>query len=504
MARRPARRRSRPALPAAPPPSRPIVSSLPRLSLLNPAQVEQIHEASLHILARTGVDFKSRPALDYFRRAGARVEGERVYLERALLEQCLATAPARYTLHARNPANTITIGGDTCAVMPGGGPAYVLDLEGQRRPGALADVENFARLSAMSPQVHVVARKAVEAQDVPVALRHLACWRAVLTLTDKPAQSGMVGGAAEAEDVLHMLAIVFGGEARLDGKPVMHCSVNANSPLLYDRPMLESLLLFARYGQPILISPFVMSGVTGPTTLAGALAQHNAEVLAGVALTQLVRPGTPVLYGTASSNVDLRSAAPAIGSPESAISIAVCAQLARHYGLPCRGGGALTDSPIPDAQSNYERMFTLLTSLLSGVNFLMHGLGIIESYLTISYEQFVIDLELLDMLRRLTQPLEISPETLALETIHQVGPGGHFLEASHTLRHYREAHFLPQLSLRQGYEQWQAQGARDTVRRANERCRELLAGYTRPAISSEIEAKLDEFIESRKKQLSAL
>lgn len=496
------RRRGEQVQPVNPfPASQPLVLGLPRLNFLTNGQLEQIHEASLTILARTGLRFSSPAAVAYFRQAGARVSGDHVYLERDLIDACLKQAPAQYTLHARNPQNSVTIGGDSCAVMPGGGPPYVRDLEGQRRPGTLADVENFARLSAISPEVHVMARKAVEAQDVPVPLRHLECWRSILTLTDKPGQSGFVGGQAEAEDVLAMLALVFGGEAAIDGKPVAHCSVNANSPLLYDTPMLESLIAFARYGQPILVSPFVMAGVTGPTTLAGALAQHNAEVLAGITLVQLIRPGTPVLYGTASSNVDLRNANPAIGSPESAISIAICAQLARHYNLPCRGGGALTDSPLPDAQSNYERMFTLLISILSGVNFLMHGLGILESYLTLSYEQFVIDLDLLGMVRHLAQPFDISAETLALDTIHMVGPGGHFLEAAHTLRHYRQAHFMPHISLRQPFEQWAAAGAKDATQRANERCREMLASYVQPPIDSKIIDQLDNFIEQRRARL---
>jgi trimethylamine--corrinoid protein Co-methyltransferase len=481
--------------------AQPLVSSLARLNFLTESQVEQIHEASLTILARTGIVFDSEEAVTHFRQAGARVEGKRVYLDRDLIEACLGTAPSQYTLHARNPANRVTVGGEACVVMPGGGPPFVRDLDGSRRPGTLADLENFARLSSMSPEVHVVARKAVEAQDVPVTVRHLACWRSVLTLTDKPVQSGFVNGRAEAEDVLAMLALVFGGEAAIDGRPVAHCSVNANSPLLYDRPMLESLLAFARYGQPILISPFVMAGVTGPTTLAGTLSQHNAEVLAGIALTQLVRPGTPVLYGTASSNVDMRNAAPAIGSPESAMSIAACAQLARHYGLPCRGGGALTDSPLPDAQSNYERMFTLLISVLSGINFLMHGLGILESYLTLSYEQFVIDLDLLAMIRRLVQPFEVSEETLALDTIQAIGPGGHFLETQHTMRHYREAHFIPHISLRQPYEQWEAEGAKNAGQRANERCRQMLESYVKPPIEPELEDRLDDFVEHRKRVL---
>ena len=471
--------------------------------VLNENQIEQLHQAALTILARTGVVFNSPEALGYFRQAGARINENRVYLTPDLIEHALSTAPSAYKLHARNPANSLTIGGESCAVMPGGGPPFVRDLEGLRRPGRLADVENFARLSQMSPDVHVMARKAVEAQDIPAVARHLECWRAVLTLTDKPAQSGFVYGRAEAEDALQMLSIVFGGENAIEGKPVAHCSVNANSPLLYDKPMLESLIAFARYGQAILISPFVMAGVTGPATVAGALAQHNAEVLAGMVLVQLVRPGTPVLYGTASSNVDLRTAAPAIGSPESALSIAICAQLARRYSLPCRGGGALTDSPIPDAQSNYERTMTLLISILSGVNFLMHGLGILESYLTMSYEQFIIDLELLAMVRRLVEPFEISPEALALEAIEAVGPGGHFLEAQHTLRHFREAHFLPKLSLRQPFEQWEQEGAKDAVQRANDRCRDLLEAYVKPNMDTDIADRLHDFVERRKSALLA-
>lgn len=483
--------------------SRPIRSGLPRLDFLTPDQVQQVHAASLSILARTGVTVTSDDALEVFVRGGARVarEAQRVYLEPALIEQALATAPDRYTLHSRNSANNVIIGGEYCAVMPAGGPPYVRDLEGVRRAGTLADVENFTRLSAMSSEVQVLARKAVEAQDVPVAIRHLACWRAVLLLSDKPVTSGFVGGRPEAEDALQMLAAMFGGESALDGRPVAQCNMNVNSPLHYDKAMVEGLLAFARLGQPVIITPFVMAGVMGPATLAGALAQHNAEVLAGVVLAQLVRPGTPVVYGTATSNTDLRTGAPAIGSPESAVSVAVCAQMARHYRLPCRGGGALTDSPVPDAQSNYERMMVLMTSVLSGVNFMLHGLGILESYLTVCYEQFVIDLELIAMLRELVRPLEINTETLALDTIHEVGPGGFFLDAPHTLRHHRHAHFLPHISQRLPYEQWVAAGRQDAVQRANTRCRELLDSYVQPPVDSAAVGRLEAWVERRTDEL---
>ena len=483
-------------------PVRPFTLPPNRFNLLSPGQVEQIHIASLKILARTGVRFHDDTAVSLFKTAGAKTVGQHVYLEKELIEHCLALAPAHYTLQARNPQNNVTIGGDSCAVMPGGGPPFVRGLDGIRRPGTLADVQNFAKLSQLSPDVHVMARKAVEAQDVPVAIRHLECWRTILTLSDKPGQSGFVNGRSEAEDVLQLLAIVFGGDSAIDGTPVAHCSINVNSPLLYDTAMLEGLMAFAHYGQPILITPFVMAGVTGPTTLAGALAQHNAEVLAGLCLVQLVRPGTPVLYGTATSNVDLRNGNPAIGSPESAQSIAICAQLARRYNLPCRGGGALTDSPIADAQSNYERMFTLLTSVLSGVHFLMHGLGILESYLTMGYAQFVLDLDLLGMVRQLVRPFPINEDTLALDTIDAIEPGGHFLATPHTMQHFREAHFYPQVGLRLPVEQWQAEGSQDASQRATERCRELLANYEQPEMDTAVADALENFIAARKQKLN--
>ena len=481
--------------------ARPIVSALPKLNILTETQLEQIHSASLSILARTGLVFNSEQALALFRSAGARVVGQRVYLERSLVEAALATAPAQFAVHARNPANNLNLGGDTCLTMPTGGAAYARGLDGERRPGTLADLVNLTKLSTLSAEVHVLARKAVEAQDVPVTVRHLECWRVVLTLGDKPAVSGTVGGQLEAEDILQMLAALYGGEDAIRNRPVTICNTNANSPLLYDQPMLEGALAYVRWGQPVIMTPFVMAGVMGPATLAGALAQHNAEVLAGVVLTQLARPGAPVIYGTATSNADLRSGAPAIGSPESAVSIAACAQLARHYHLPCRGGGALTDSQLPDAQANYERMMTLMISVLSGVNLMMHGLGTLDSYLTVDYEQFIIDTELIAMLRRLVQPLDVSEETLALDTIDAVGPGGFFLDAPHTLRHYRQAHFLPQISQRLPHDQWLAEGGLSAAQRANAVCRERLASYVQPALDPQAAGRLDDFIERRKAQL---
>ncbi|MFQ5409205.1 MAG: trimethylamine methyltransferase family protein [Anaerolineales bacterium] len=282
-----------------------------------------------------------------------------------------------------------------------------------------------------------------------------------------------------------------------------HCSVSVNSPLLFDAPMLEGLIAFAKLGQPVLIAPFVMAGVSGPATMAGALAQHNAEVLAGISLVQLVRAGTPVLYGSATSNADLLSGAPAIGSPESAISTVVSAQLARYYNVPSRGGGALTDSPVPDSQSGYERMFTLLASVLSGTHYLMHGVGILESYLTMSYAQFAMDLDLLAMVREFVRPFSITPETLALDAIAEVGPGGMFLDVAHTLERFREVHFRPQIAIRQPFEQWQAAGAIDATARARAHCRILLANYMEPPMDSAAANRLENFVDARRREILA-
>lgn len=468
-----------------------------RLTLLDDAQIEQLHRASLDILEGTGITFKHPDALAQFRQAGCLVHDERVCLDRSVVEQALATTPSCYTLKSRYGVADVTVGGDNLAVMPAGGPPFIYDLDRRRRPGTLTDLRDLIKIAHTAPRINVMARKLVDPPDIPPETRHLLAWHACLTLSDKPVQSGFAGGRREAEEVLELLALAFGGEDQLRGVPRAQTNVNVNSPLVYDGAMLEGLLAFAQWGQPVQISPFVMAGVTGPSTLAGALAQHNAEILAGMVLTQLVNPGTPVLYGSATSNVDLRTGAPATGSPESAASVAISAQFARFHGLPSRGGGALSDAPVPDQQSAYERMMLLMTSVLSGVNFVMHGAGILESYLTVSPAQMAMDLEMLDMLATFLAPLDIDDTTLALDTIDEVGPGGMFLQTSHTLARYRDVHFLPVIGLRKTYEQWQSEGGESVLTRAENRCREMLDRYRPPEVPAPVRDAMDDYVDKR-------
>ncbi len=483
------------------PPPRQIINRHPKLALMSDDQAAAIHAASLRILETTGVIFREEKAVSLFRDAGTRVDGERIYIGSDLIARALETAPAIYTLRAADPTFDVNVGGDHIAVMPAGGPPFIYDLDRQRRPGTVADLDMLVKLAHVSPAINVVGRKMIEAQDVAPPSRHLPCWQSCLTLSSKPVQSGFVHGGYEARDVMRMLSIVHGGDDAVRGTPRAQTNVNVNSPLVFDRPMTEALMVFAEWGQPVQVSPFVMAGVSGPATMAGALAQHNAEILAGVVLTQLVRPGAPVLYGSATSNVDLRSGAPAIGSPESAFAIAASTQLARFHGLPSRAGGALTDSPIPDMQSAYERAMTLTTSVLSGVNFIMHGAGILESYLSVSPAQLVMDCEMLDSLGVLTGPLEVNEDTLALDVINAVGPGGMFLGSEHTQSRFRDVHFLPEIAVRQGHEQWQAEGGHDALARAEDRCRELLENYVAPEMNDGVREELDAFVKIRTRDI---
>ncbi len=494
------RRLAEDAAPAAQPP-RQIINRHPKLALMSDDQVATIHAASLRILETTGVVFREERAIAAFRKAGAGVDGERVRLGGDLIDAALATAPDTYTMAAREPGFDVTVGGDHLAVMPAGGAPFIYDLDRQRRPGNLDDLAMLVKLAHLSPAINVVGRKMIEAQDVPPPTRHLPCWQTCLTLSSKPVQSGFVHGGYEARDVIEMLAIVFGDEDAVRTTPRAQTNVNVNSPLLFDRAMTEALMVFAEWGQPVQVSPFVMAGVSGPSTMAGALAQHNAEILAGVVLTQLIRPGTPVLYGSATSNVDLRSGAPAIGSPESAFAVAASTQLARFHGLPSRAGGALTDSPVPDLQSACERAMTLTTTVLSGVNFIMHGAGILESYLTVSPAQFLMDCEMLDSLAVMTGVLEVNDDTLALDAIDAVGPGGMFLASEHTQSRFRDVHFLPDIAVRQGYEQWEAEGSRDALDRAEDRCRGLLDSYIAPEMDETVRAELDAFVARRQGEI---
>ncbi|MFZ0548543.1 MAG: trimethylamine methyltransferase family protein [Candidatus Promineifilaceae bacterium] len=499
VSRRMARRVERSALPLLQQPFGEVRSGLRPFEFLTPDQIETIHNASLEILENVGIDFLDDEALAIWRAAGAKVDtAERhVWIDRGLLLEQIAKAPPSFTWRARNPGRNLFIGQNSLVFGPNGGMVYAQDLDNGRRVGTMADYQNFIKLSHMAPQLHLAAWEQVAPQDIPANIRHLHRLMAAITLSDKALMEAAHGRVITA-DCLEMARILFG---RLEGDPVIGDVINVNSPLRYDERMLGGLITYARAGQVTFITPFILAGAMSPVTMAAALAQQNAEALAGVALTQLVRPGAPVIYGGFTTNIDLKSGSPAFGTPEGAWALLVGGQLARFYNLPYRGSGSLTNAKTADAQASYETMWNLWPAVLAHTNLIMHAVGWLEGGLTASFEKFVIDLENLAMFRHFLEGFAVDASTLALDMIAEVGAGGHHLGTSHTQERYRTAFYQSSLADRQNYDSWAEGGGAETAVRANKIWKEMLEQYERPTLDVAIEEALAEFVSRREKEL---
>lgn len=496
-------RRDRSALPALPLLARPFRQ--PRIrqapySYLDQDGLDVVHHASLDILETIGLDFMDAEALDIWQRAGAKVDHakQHVWLDRGLVIEAIAQAPASFTWRARNPNHNLLIGGNTLTFGPCGGMAYVTDLDRGRRPGTMTDYENFLKLSQMNHVLHIGSWEQVTPQDIDVNTRHLHRLRSSFRLTDKVIPEAAHGRVIPA-DVLAMMRIVYGD---LSGDPVTGDVINVNSPLRYDDRMLGGLISYARAGQVTFITPFILAGAMSPVTMAAALAQQNAEVLAGIALTQLVRPGAPVIYGGFTTNIDMKSGSPSFGTPEGAWALLVGGQLARRYNLPYRGSGALTNAKLPDAQAAYESLWTLWPAVIAHTNLIMHAAGWIDGGLTASYEKFIIDLENLAQFSAYLDGFDLSAESLALDMIAAVGPGGHHFGTPHTQARYRDAFYAATVADRQSHDAWAAAGAADTAQRANAVWKQMLALYEPPPLDPAVAEALDDYVARREGELA--
>jgi trimethylamine--corrinoid protein Co-methyltransferase len=471
------------------------------LTLLEPDQEDRIHQASLAILENVGIDFLDDEALGIWAKAGAKVDRSlrRVWPDRGLVLEAVGRAPARFTWRARNPAHNVSIGGERIAFGPNGGMVYVAEPGGNRRPGMMADFEAFLRVAQLVNVLHFGSWEQVAIHDVPVAARHLRRLLAAFTLTDKAVMEAAHGRIITADN-LAMARIVFG---ELEGDPVIGDVINVNSPLRYDERMLGGLISYARAGQVCFITPFILAGAMSPVTLAGALAQQNAETLAGIALTQLVRPGAPVVYGGFTTNIDLRRGSPAFGTPEGAWALLATAQLARRYNLPCRGSGSLTTAKAPDAQAAYETQWNLWPAVLSRTNLIMHAAGWLDGGLTASPEKFIIDAENLAMFVHFLKGMEVSDEALALDMIASVGPGGHHFDTPHTQARYQTAFYETTLSDRLGFDAWDEAGREDDAQRARRIWDTLLARYEPPPLDPATAEGLRDYVARRERELAA-
>src|SRR5438105_10630978 len=484
-------------------PNRMWKNTLKPVDILSEEQVQQVHEHAMLILQEIGVDFLHPKAIDTFQRAGLKIEENRVRFEAAFIEEQVGKAPASFQVQARNPKRTVTIGGDSMVNAPVYGPPFITDLERGRRGATIEDFNNFDKLAQSVDQIHCAGGTTVEPEDLPLSSRHLDMVYSHVRWTDKPFM-GSVIAAENARDTVEMAAIVLGGRASIEKTPAVISLINVNSPLRYDDRMLGALLEYSDAGQPCIVTPFLMAGAMSPMGLAGTVAQQTAEALAGIALVQLIRPGTPSVYGSFLTNTDMQSGSPAFGTPESALGILASAQMARHYRLPFSGGGALTSSKAPDAQAAYESMMCMWPTVLGRVNFVLHAAGWLESALLASYEKFVIDVEALRMFEwMLTKGLPVDEEGLAMDALREVGPGGHFLGSEHTMRNYRTGVYRPVVSSTDNFDRWNRKAAMTADKVALEKWKQLLADYPDPGIDPGVDEQLKECIARRRKELEA-
>ncbi len=474
------------------------VASRP-LTVISDDQVEELHLASLRLLEEVGVELLDGRALDLLASKGAEVDwnAQRARLPRGLVTEAVSKSPSSFELRGRNPARDVVIGGDSMVLAPVGGPLMVEDREKGRRYGSYADQVQFIKLTHHSRLLDVTYR-CVEALDLPPSTRHLDYLYAALRYSDKPMGVMSLDGGS-AGDCLAVASLLFGDEEQLRAHPAVLGGINVDSPLRFSRETLETIMVFARAGQPLKITPFVLTGVMSPVTPAGAIAQQNAEVLAGVTLAQLVNPGAPVLYGSFGTGADMRSAAPVFGTGEGILMEIAAGQLARRYGLPHRGMGLVTTAPIGGAQASLEKMNCLWSLTLSNVQFLLHAAGWLEGGLTASYEQFVLDLEMIETMKRYLAGFPVDEDSLALDTIAQIGPGGSFLMADHTIANYRRSLRPSPLVETRGYEAWQADGAPTIAQRAESLWQEWLGQYQEPPIDPGLEEAIRDFVERRKR-----
>ena len=472
---------------------------LPLSEPMSAEQVEKIDAVSMDILETVGVVFRDPIALADWTRAGAKVVGDRVYLDRALVRELIATIPETFTYHARNPANNLPFGADHAMFVPMTGAPYLRDLDDVRRNPTLDDLANFHKLSHMLPSLHSSAHHIVEPYDHPISQRHLRITYSSMKHSDKTFM-GMTTSPKNAEDVLDMAAILFGADF-IESHPVVTGNCNGNSPLVWDETMLGAMRAFCRRNQPVLCSPFVLGGANSPASTPATVAQLNAEALSALAYTQVIRKGCPAIYGHYLSTVSMKSGAPMAGTPEISLMNLMIGQMARHYGVPWRTSNTLGGAKTFDAQAGYESAMTMNAVLMAGANYIWHSAGWNEAGMHCSTAKFIVDAEMCAMGYRMAEGIDWSDFDAAVAAIPDVGPGGHYLGHPHTLEHFQKAFFMPEMFDNNSIEQWQAEGAIEITERALIRARAMLKDYEEPKLDQAVNEALLDYIARREREI---
>ena len=502
MTRAGRRRRRKPPAGIAQLPWRSVENPHATLPILDPEGVETIHEASLHVLEELGIELWSSRARKLFADAGAIVEGELVRVGRDVIEAALESAPSRFTLTPRNPDRALDIGGRNMAFGLVAGPPAVHDEINGRRQSNLADYDNFIRLAHHFNVIHIVGNQVSAPLELPANNRHLDTYRSNLTLSDLCFHCTAIG-EGRAVDGIKMMAIARGIDLdEMAKSPGVATIINVNSPRRFDSEMANGLIAMSTHGQAVSVTPFTLMGAMTPVTMGAALTQQNAEALFGIALTQLASPGAPVLYGAFTSNVDMKSGAPAFGTPEHAKANIASGQLARRYDLPYRASNS-SASNVVDAQAAYETQMSLWGCVLGGANLVYHAAGWMEGGLQASYEKFVLDVEMLQQMVHFMTPIDLSPSEMAFDAMQRVPSGGHFFGDEHTLERYENAFYSPVLSDWQNHEAWEASGSRDALQRATTLWQKALADYEEPVMDPGTREALDAYVARRREAIGA-
>ena len=476
-----------------------LVRDIALYEVLDEDGVELIHDASMAILEEVGIDFHDDEALALWTAAGADVDGQRVRIDRAHLMELVACAPETSSLAARNRSCDVAVGGRNIVFAPTYGSPFVLDLDNQRRYSTLDDLHDFIKLAYMTPHMQITGGVIFEPVDRPVPSRHLDILYGLLKYSDKSFM-GATTSRERAEDCVAMAKIAMGDDF-VEANTVMTSVLNCNSPLVWDQTMLDALRVYARHNQATIIAPFVLGGASTPASSVGAVAQLNAEALAGIAYGQLVAPGAPMIYGQFLAPVSMKSGAPMAGTPEVCTMNYMVGQLARRYGLPWRSSGMISGSKVVDAQAAYESVMTMHSVLLAGANFVLHAAGWLEGGLTASLAKFVLDSEQIAMFYKFAQGVDLDDLPGAMAAVREVGPGGHFLGADHTRENFQSAFFMPELLDNNSFEQWEVEGSKDANARAIERVRAMLERYVPPPLDPAVDEELLAFMARRREAL---
>jgi trimethylamine--corrinoid protein Co-methyltransferase len=477
-----------------------IERNIPNFEVLTEEALDIIEANAEQVLEEIGVNFVDNPtALERWKEAGADVQGERVRLPKGLARELMKTAPSTFTQHARNPAKSVEIGGRNLVLAPVYGPPFVRDVDGGRRYATMDDFRKFVKLGYMSKWLHHSGGTVCEPTDVAVNKRHLDMLHAHMTLSDKP-YMGSVTAPERAQDSVEMSGILF-GEDFVQNNTVMTSLININSPMQFDDVMMGALEVFAQNNQACIISPFIVGGAMAPVSVAGTLTQVLAEVMAGIAYSQLIRPGAPVIFGAFVTSIDMGSGAPTFGTPEAAMVTYGAGQLARRFGLPFRSAGSFCGSKLPDAQAAYETANSLNMGLLAGVNFMLHSCGWLEGGLVASFEKFVMDADQLGVLHGLAKGVTMDENAQAMGAIREVGPGGHYLGCEHTQANFKEAFWKTDLLDYKPFETWSEEGARDTIALAQARVKFLLDNYQQPQMDPGVAEALAGYVAKKKESM---